>query len=92
MKAKMLRTQKILYLVFYAGILYVTYYVFKNKDYLIREHLSNPPPTLFSLDKGLTETKEEVETLKKDLADMKAQASAGASQATLAKASLGTFK
>jgi len=92
MKAKMLRIRTILKIVFYLGILYITYLVFTNKNYLIREHLSNPPPTLFSLDKDLDSTKKDLAELKKEFKDMKDQASAGASQASLAKASLGSFK
>ena len=67
-------------------------FAISNKHIIIKEYLTNPPPTLSSLENDVESMKTQVDNLRKEVADMKSQAQAGASQATLAKASISSMK
>jgi len=62
-----------------------------RKELLI-EHLVNPPPTLTSLELGLTKTNAKIASVEKDLNDLKTKASAQSNEAASAKASLSAIK
>lgn len=66
----------------------LTGYMLANKDYFIREHLANKNPTLFSLQKDLDATNEELQALSKDYQDLKQRGQAQSAQAAGAMASL----
>lgn len=59
-----------------------------NKDYFIREHLSNQNPTLFSLQNDLDSVNQDLQTLKADYQQLKDQGKAQSSQAAAAMSSL----
>lgn len=80
------------YLVALVVIVIAIVYLFKNKDFLIREHLTSKPPSLFSLQKDVEETDKKVEDLKADFERMKSQASAQANQAAAARAQITAAK
>lgn len=63
-------------------------YVFANKERIVREHLTNTPPTLMSVNKDLEKTKKKLDTLNKEFHTMKTQAQAQAADAAAAKAQL----
>jgi hypothetical protein len=67
-------------------------FAISNKHIIIKEYLANPPPTLSSLESDVESMRTEVDNLRKEVADMKDKAQAGASQATLAKASISAMK
>ncbi len=63
-------------------------YAVSNKDYYIREHLSNQKPTLFTLQKDLDETNKKLQELNTDYQNLKTQGQAQGAQAAAAMASL----
>ena len=67
-------------------------FAISNKHIIIKECLANPPPTLSSLESDVETMKTQVDSLRKEVADMKSQAQAGASQASMAKASISAMK
>ncbi len=67
-------------------------YLLNNKDSIIREHLTEKEPTLFSLEKDIEDTNEKVDTLRKEFDQMRNQASAQASQAAAARAQIEAAK
>lgn len=69
-------------------VILFTVVVFCNKEYFIREHITNPPPTLDSLEKELNDTKAEVRSVRADFDKMKRQADAQAGAASAATAAL----
>jgi len=85
MKAKMLKPKFLI-----GGLVIFLLIVLLNKDYLITEHLANP--SLFSLDKELTDTNTKLDKLTSEFNTMKSQASAQAGQAASARASLQAIK
>lgn len=79
-------------LILLVGVISLTIFVLTHKDYLIREHLTNLPPSLYSLQKEIKETDSKVEKLTQEFNQMKNQASAQAGQAAAAKAQLSAAK
>jgi hypothetical protein len=69
-------------------IVIFTIYVFLNKKWFITEHLSNPPPTLSSLETELETTNDKLNKLTSDFNAMKTKAEAQSQDAAAAKASL----
>ncbi len=65
-----------------------TSYMIVNKEYFIREHLSNQNPSLFSIQKDLDTTNENVKELNDTVQAMKQQGQAQSNQAAGALASL----
>lgn len=59
-----------------------------NREHFVREHLSNPNPTLFSLQNDLDTANQNLQTLQQSVDAMKQQAEAQSSQAAAAAASL----
>jgi formaldehyde-activating enzyme involved in methanogenesis len=67
-------------------------FAISNKNIIIKEYLTNPPPTLSSLESDVETMKTQLDSLRKEVKDMKDQAQAGASQASVAKASISAMK
>jgi len=67
-------------------------FAISNKHNIIKEYLTNPPPTLSSLESDVETMKTQLDSLRKEVKDMKDQAQAGASQASVAKASISAMK
>ncbi len=65
-----------------------TLYVIANREHFIREHLSNPNPTLSSLQTDLDSVNQDLQTLKADYQSLKQQGQAQTSQAASAMAAL----
>ena len=63
-------------------------FLISHKDWIVTEMLTNPPPTLFSLDKELKNTEARLEKVETEFAQFKNQATAQSSQAAAAQASL----
>lgn len=63
-------------------------FLISHKDWIVTEMLTNPPPTLFSLDKDLKTTTERLQKVETEFSQFKTQASAQSSQAAAAQASL----
>jgi len=80
--------------VFAVGILlYWTLYMIRNRDWFIREHLTDTPkkeapPTLYSLNKKLESTEKKVDELNSQFKKTNDQMQAQSQQAAAAKASL----
>ncbi len=87
-----MKRKELFYLVALILIIVALVYLFKNKDSIIREHLTSKHPSLFSLQKDVEETDKKVETLKAEFEQMKSQASAQASQAAAARAQISAAK
>ena len=77
-------------LYFFAMIVLIgwTLYVMANREYFIREHLSNPNPTLSSLQTDLDSVNQDLQTLKVDYQNLKQQGQAQSAQAAAASAAL----
>jgi hypothetical protein len=63
-----------------------------NKDSIIIERLTNGPPSLASLQTDTKDLQNQVEELKKDIGNMKAQASQGTAAANNAMMNLKAVK
>jgi hypothetical protein len=85
----MLKLNKYLVLVL---IVIFTIYVFLNKKWFIIEHLSNPPPTLSSLETELETTNKKLNKLTSDFNAMKTKADLQSQDAAAAKASLAAIR
>lgn len=72
-------------LVFLVGLIA---FLISHKDWIVTEMLTNPPPTLFSLDKELKSTEERLQKVETEFSQFKNQASAQSQQAAAAQASL----
>ena len=59
-----------------------------NREYFIREHLTNKNPTLLTLQKDVDETNKKVKDLDHEFQEMKTQGQAQSAQAAAAMASL----
>ena len=84
MKTKMFR-RRILIL---WGLVLLIIFVIANKDSIILEHVTNPPPTLISLETGLKGTNAKLNKLNSEFQDMKNKANAQSADAAAAKAAL----
>jgi peptidoglycan hydrolase CwlO-like protein len=91
MKAKKMKRSKI-YFIILMCLIVLTLYMMFNKDKLIREHLSNGPPSLLSLQSDTKDLQSQITKLDKDLSEMKSTSSAQASQAAAARAQLAAAK
>lgn len=89
MKAKMFKLKYVWLLVFLVGLIA---FLISHKDWIVTEMLTNPPPTLFSLDKELKSTEERLQKVETEFTQFKNQASAQSSQAAAAQASLAAIK
>lgn len=89
MKAKMFKLKYVWLLVFLVGLIA---FLISHKDWIVTEMLTNPPPTLFSLDKELKSTEERLQKVETEFNQFKNQASAQSSQAAAAQASLAAIK
>lgn len=65
-----------------------TLYMISNREYFIREHLTNKNPTLLTLQKDVDETNKKVKDLDHEFQEMKTQGQAQSAQAAAAMASL----
>lgn len=81
-------SKKQLYMLAIGVLIVWTIYMVANREHFIREHLSNPTPTLSSLQKEIDETNKKLEELNTDYQDLKKQGQAQTSQAAAAMASL----
>ena len=84
MKTKMLKRRILILWV----LLFLIFFVIANKDSIILEHVTNPPPTLGSLESGLKTTNEKLSKLNSEFQDMKNKANAQSADAASAKAAL----
>jgi hypothetical protein len=89
MKAKMFKLKYVWLLVFLVGLIA---FLISHKDWIVTEMLTNPPPTLFSLDKELKSTEERLQKVETEFNQFKNQASAQSQQAAAAQASLAAIK
>ena len=88
MKAKMLKRKEFMYIGLFAILVFVIAFLISHRDWIVTEMLTNPPPTLFSLDKELKTTEARLENVETEFNKFKNQASAQSSQAAAAQASL----
>ena len=73
-------------------LVFVIGYMIVNKDSIIIERLTNGPPSLASLQTDTKDLQNQVEELKKDIGNMKAQASQGTAAANNAMMNLKAVK
>ena len=71
------------------SLVFFTLYMISNQDWFITEYLSNPPPSLASLNDQMEKTQTKLDKLQKDHDKLKSQASSQAGQVAAAKAALG---
>jgi len=91
-KAKMFKRKELVHLGLLALLLFVIAFLVSHKDWIVTEMLTNPPPTLFSLDKELKSTEERLKKVETEFSQFKNQAGAQSSQAAAAQASLAAIK
>ena len=77
----------ILWVLLFAIVFFVV-----NKDSILTEYLTNPPPTLSSLETGLKTTNEKLSKLNSEFQDMKNKANSQAAAAANAKAALANIR
>ncbi len=65
-----------------------TIYAITNREHFIREQLTNPNPTLSSLQTDLDSVNQDLQTLKADYQNLKQQGQAQSAQAAAASAAL----
>ncbi len=80
--------KKKLYIIGTIVLIVWTLYVITNREHFIREHLSNPNPTLSSLQSDVDSVNQDLQTLKADYQSLKQQGQAQTSQAASAMAAL----
>lgn len=73
-------------------LVFVIGYMIVNKDSIIIERLTNGPPSLATLQTDTKDLQNQVEELKKDIGNMKAQASQGTAAANNAMMNLKAVK
>ena len=73
-------------------LVFVIGYMLVNKDSIIIERLTNGPPSLATLQTDTKDLQNQVEELKKDIGNMKAQASQGTAAANNAMMNLKAVK
>lgn len=76
----------------FVGLAVLIAHLMANQDTIIIEHLTKGPASLASLQKDTQELQSELDTLKKEVADMKAQAQQGAAAASAARLQIGAVK
>ena len=81
-------SRKKMYLLVAVFMIAWTTYMFMNKERFILEHLTNQNPTLFTLQKDLDDTNENLKALNESVIAMKQQGQAQSNQAAGALASL----
>ena len=84
----MFKRKELVHLGILALLVFVIAFLISHKDWIVTEMLTNPPPTLFSLDKELKSTEARLEAVETEFSKFKNQASAQSSQAAAAQASL----
>ena len=67
-------------------------YMIANKDSIIQEHLSNGPPTLFTLQSDTKELDKKLTTMKDEFDKMKQAGKEGADAAATARAQISATK
>lgn len=80
------------HIVLFAILIFLIAFLISHKDWVVTEMLTNPPPTLFSLDKEVKTTEARLEKVETEFAQFKNQASAQSQQAAAAQASLAAIK
>lgn len=80
--------KKRLYLFAMIVLIAWTIYMITNREYFIQEHLSNPNPTLASLQLDVDSVNADLQTLKADYQQLKQQGQAQSAQAAAASAAL----
>jgi len=80
------------HIVLFAILVFLIAFLISHKDWIVTEMLTNPPPTLFSLDKELKTTEERLKKVETEFSQFKTQASAQSQQAAAAQASLAAIK
>jgi hypothetical protein len=88
MKAKMLKRKEFMSIGLFAVLVFVIAILISHREWIMTEMLTNPPPTLFSLDKELKTTESRLENVETEFNKFKNQASAQSAQAAAAQASL----
>jgi hypothetical protein len=73
------------------ALVFYTLYMISNYDWFVTEHLSNPPPSLSSLDSGLQQTNAQVKKLQQEVDKMKSQSTDQVADAVSAKAQLASM-
>jgi hypothetical protein len=91
MKAKKMARYRYLRIVFGVLLLLLIYFVV-NKDFVIREYLTDGPPTLLTLQNDTKELDTKLTDLKTDFDNMKEQAKQGADAAATARAQINLVK
>jgi hypothetical protein len=81
-------SRKTIYLIGVFGLIVWTLYMVANREHFVREHLTNPNPTLSSLQLDLDSVNQDLQALKADYQGLKQQGQAQSSQAAAAMASL----
>ena len=84
----MLKRKELMYLALFTIVGLVVAFLISHKDWVIKECLANPPPTLFSLDKREKDTESKLESLEKEFRDFKDKAAAQSASAAAAQAQL----
>lgn len=79
---------KLKYIWLLVFLIFMIAFLISHKEWIITEMLTNPPPTLFSLEKELKTTEERLQKVETEFNSFKDQASAQSSQAAAAQASL----
>lgn len=79
---------KLKYIWLLAFLVFLIAFLISHKEWIITEMLTNPPPTLFSLEKELKTTEARLEKVETEFNNFKDQAAAQSSQAAAAQASL----
>jgi len=77
-----------MYIGLFAVLVFVIAFLISHRDWMLTEMLTNPPPTLFSLEKEVKDTTARVEKVETEFNKFKNQASAQSAQAAAAQASL----
>jgi hypothetical protein len=91
-KAKMFKRKELIHVGLFALLVLTIAFLISHKDWIVTEMLTNPPPTLHSLDKEVKETSERLKKVETEFSQFKTQASAQSSQAAAAQASLAAIK
>ncbi len=92
MKAKMLKRKEYMSIGLFAVLVFVIAILISHREWIMTEMLTNPPPTLFSLEKELKTTEARLENVETEFNKFKNQASAQSSQAAAAQASLAAIR
>ena len=79
-------------MILFVVLVFLTIYVVRNKDLIIREHLTSGPPSLLTLQKDTQDLQNQITTVQTQIESMKQQAQAQSSQAAAAKAQLTAAK